>query len=98
MLKNLKARLLSMCFLSHLYFPISSHHNRTDEMRPEWFSLSISDDRGGLPPVPWDKMWDTDYYWFPLLRDRRPFVGRADFDKDESGAFKPRRWWYGTIH
>ncbi|KAF7761416.1 hypothetical protein Agabi119p4_9408 [Agaricus bisporus var. burnettii] len=69
----------------------------TEEMRPEWFSLSPSDGPGELPPIPWDKMWDTDRYWFPLLKDKRPFVGRADFDKNESGAFVSRRWWYGTI-
>ncbi|KXN91810.1 7,8-dihydro-8-oxoguanine triphosphatase [Leucoagaricus sp. SymC.cos] len=70
----------------------------SDEMRPEWFSLSDSDsNKEGLLPVPWDKMWDTDQCWIPLLRKGIPFRGRADFDKGEDGIFKPRRWWYGLL-
>ncbi|KAF5351163.1 hypothetical protein D9756_008327 [Leucocoprinus leucothites] len=68
----------------------------SDEMKPEWFSLSTND-KDGLPPVPWDKMWDTDHCWIPLLREGKPFRGRADFDKGESGVFIPRRWWYGLL-
>jgi hypothetical protein len=64
-------------------------------MRPDWFSLSGNDEE--LPPVPWDKMWDTDRCWIPLLQEKRPFRGRADFDKDDNGVFKPRRWWYGLL-
>ncbi|KAF9450219.1 hypothetical protein P691DRAFT_726463 [Macrolepiota fuliginosa MF-IS2] len=68
--------------------------SETDEMRPEWFSLSASKE---LPPVPFDSMWDTDRYWIPLLQDKQPFVGRADFDQDENGVYTPRKWWYGVL-
>ncbi|KAJ3570457.1 hypothetical protein NP233_g4391 [Leucocoprinus birnbaumii] len=77
----------------------------SDEMRPEWFSLSppppnnamTAEDTNQLPPIPWDKMWDTDQCWIPLLPQGRAFRGRADFDKDENGSFVPRRWWYGLL-
>jgi len=66
-------------------------------MRPEWFSLSPTDNQEGLPPVPWDQMWDTDRLWIPLVQEDQPFRGRADFDKDEKGTFLLRKWWYGLL-
>ncbi|EAU82922.2 nudix-type domain-containing protein 1 isoform p22 [Coprinopsis cinerea okayama7 len=69
----------------------------SDEMKPEWFSInpepSVSN---GLPPIPYDKMWETDRCWLPLLLSNKKFVGRADFvgEKDQSRAHK---WWYGIV-
>ena len=70
---------------------------RSDEMRPEWFSLSATDNQEDLPPIPWNQMWDTDRFWIPLLQEDRQFRGRVDFDKDEKGAFILRKWWYGLL-
>jgi len=66
-------------------------------MRPEWFSLSATDNQEDLPPIPWNQMWDTDRFWIPLLQEDRQFRGRVDFDKDEKGAFILRKWWYGLL-
>jgi 8-oxo-dGTP diphosphatase/2-hydroxy-dATP diphosphatase len=58
---------------------------RTEEMRPEWFSIDKKGDSLGisdvdaLPPVPFQKMWEDDPFWLPLLLDNKYFVGRADF-------------------
>jgi len=66
-------------------------------MRPEWFSLSPTDNQEDLPPVPWDQMWDTDRLWIPLVQENQPFRGRVDFDKDEKDTFSLRKWWYGLL-
>ncbi|KAF8804639.1 hypothetical protein BYT27DRAFT_7225274 [Phlegmacium glaucopus] len=74
----------------------------SDEMKPEWFSLSPPNDgsvvvaAGNLPPIPFSQMWETDHVWLPLLISKRKFIGRADFI--QSGAeLKPYKWWYGVI-
>mmetsp|Transcript_30320 Transcript_30320/g.88135 ORF Transcript_30320/g.88135 Transcript_30320/m.88135 type:complete len:98 (+) Transcript_30320:26-319(+) len=46
----------------------------TDEMRPQWWSLS---------ECPFDNMWPDDRYWFPYMWGRRPFVGSFHFKADE---------------
>lgn len=46
-----------------------------------------------LPSIPWDKLWDDDQYWLPLLFSQKRFQGRVDFGPD----FGPiRRWWFGV--
>ncbi|EIN08926.1 hypothetical protein PUNSTDRAFT_52383 [Punctularia strigosozonata HHB-11173 SS5] len=45
------------------------------------------------PTIPWDKLWEDDQYWFPLLLANKPFAGRVDF---EEGFGKIRKWWFGT--
>ncbi|KAF6744832.1 nudix-type domain-containing protein 1 isoform p22 [Ephemerocybe angulata] len=67
----------------------------SDEMKPEWFSTT-SDPSAELPMIPFDRMWETDHVWLPLLIANKPFVGRADFvgEKDKS---KPFKWWYGVV-
>ncbi|KAJ6590473.1 NUDIX hydrolase domain-like protein [Mycena vulgaris] len=57
----------------------------SDEMRPEWFTKSN---------IPFDSMWDTDRYWLPLLLAKRPFSGRADFER-QGDVYIPKKWWYG---
>lgn len=46
----------------------------TDEMRPEWFS------RGDLP---FDRMWSSDLYWWPLYFHGKRFRGVFEFDADD---------------
>ncbi|KIJ61438.1 hypothetical protein HYDPIDRAFT_69630, partial [Hydnomerulius pinastri MD-312] len=63
----------------------------TDEMRPEWFSLSEASVKGvpsppsessssstNLPPIPYSEMWADDIYWLPYLVRGQKFAGRAD--------------------
>ncbi|KAF9057259.1 hypothetical protein BJ165DRAFT_1419432 [Panaeolus papilionaceus] len=74
----------------------------TDEMRPEWFKISGSEAQEeeankDLPPIPFDKMWDTDHIWLPWLFEKQNFAGRADFKLgDKEGTFVVWKWWYGT--
>ncbi|KAJ8596774.1 hypothetical protein M405DRAFT_725509 [Rhizopogon salebrosus TDB-379] len=74
---------------------------RTDEMRPEWFSFTstvhgVSDTNAHVLPIPYEKMWDDDVYWLPLLVQGQKFVGRADFLM-EGDKFRMTRYWFGTI-
>lgn len=64
-------------------------------MRPQWFATadrldSHSAVESGLLPIPYETMWADDVYWMPLLLAGRPFVGRADFTKNN----KMQRWWF----
>ncbi|KAH9000764.1 hypothetical protein EDB86DRAFT_3041809 [Lactarius hatsudake] len=74
----------------------------TEEMRPEWFCATDRETKTGLtpdgtlPPIPYDSMWPDDVHWMPLLLSKRPFVGRVDFDCDNSGIYKLLRWWFGV--
>ncbi|OJA11608.1 hypothetical protein AZE42_01943 [Rhizopogon vesiculosus] len=75
--------------------------HRTDEMRPEWFSLvppasGLSDTNESVMQIPYEKMWDDDVYWLPLLVQGQKFVGRADFVM-EGDEFRMTRHWFGTI-
>lgn len=66
-------------------------------MRPEWFAASVDAQASReIPPIPFDRMWETDHVWLPLLIAGKPFAGRADFvgEKDKS---KPYKWWYGLV-
>ncbi|KAK7020582.1 hypothetical protein VNI00_017711 [Paramarasmius palmivorus] len=62
----------------------------SDEMRPEWFSTQDT------PPIPFDKMWETDCHWIPLLLQGKAFAGRADFAKT-GDRLLPCKWWFGTV-
>ncbi|KAJ3520003.1 hypothetical protein NMY22_g12938 [Coprinellus aureogranulatus] len=69
----------------------------SEEMKPEWFAASTEVPAASeLPPIPFDRMWETDHVWLPLLIARKPFAGRADFtgEKDQS---KPCKWRYGLL-
>ncbi|KAJ7669011.1 hypothetical protein B0H17DRAFT_1087093 [Mycena rosella] len=44
--------------------------------------------------IPFDNMWDTDRYWLPLLLAKRPFSGRADYEK-KGEDFILKKWWFG---
>ncbi|KIK70225.1 hypothetical protein GYMLUDRAFT_91181 [Collybiopsis luxurians FD-317 M1] len=68
----------------------------TEEMRPQWFSTTDTDKEG--PAIPYDSLWETDPYWFPLLFSNTPFRGRADFKMDpEKGKLLPCKWWFGEL-
>lgn len=74
---------------------------RSEEMKPEWFSLSPESDSTvagniNLPPIPFSQMWETDHIWLPLLISQRNFIGRADFTRSGE-ELKPYKWWYGVL-
>ncbi|KAI0037133.1 hypothetical protein K488DRAFT_39597 [Vararia minispora EC-137] len=73
---------------------------RTDEMRPQWFAAPKAVDgsvaSSGLPPIPYDTMWDDDIHWMPLMLAGKKFVGRADFQPTTAGKYEMRRYWFGT--
>ena len=85
-------------------------------MKPAWFEFRPSTERvtetDAGPTmegtsVPWDKMWEDDKFWLPLIWDRgRQFVGRADFSefgditkgaKSEGEGASMLRWWFATV-
>jgi 8-oxo-dGTP diphosphatase len=45
----------------------------TDEAVPEWTALDA---------IPYDRMWEDDRHWLPLLLEEHPFLGRFVFDGD----------------
>ncbi|KIY47742.1 hypothetical protein FISHEDRAFT_44853, partial [Fistulina hepatica ATCC 64428] len=67
----------------------------TEEMRPKWFRTGDTCIETDLKPVPFDKMWQDDIHWLPLLLSKTPFVGRVDFEGQNENTHM-RRWWFGT--
>ena len=45
----------------------------TDEAVPLWVALSN---------IPYERMWPSDRYWYPLLLDSRAFEARTLYDGD----------------
>lgn len=45
----------------------------SDEMKPEWFNIKN---------IPYEKMWEDDRYWLPLLLNGKKFKGNFYFDKN----------------
>jgi len=67
----------------------------TDEMRPQWFRLEDSQDHPNLLPIPYDKLWESDHLWLPLLLQKKHFVARTDFTK-QADTYTLQKWWFGT--
>jgi hypothetical protein len=67
-------------------------------MRPQWFSLSAGVTSAGtdseFPPIPYDRMWEADHLWLPLLLEKRVFITRTDFIR-EGDADVLQKWWIG---
>ncbi|KAM9210263.1 oxidized purine nucleoside triphosphate hydrolase [Dugong dugon] len=47
----------------------------SDEMRPQWFRLD---------QIPFDDMWPDDSYWFPLLLQKKKFLGHFQFQGQDT--------------
>lgn len=56
-------------------------HTRTEEMRPQWFRIS-GERNLETPPIPYEKLWESDYLWLPLLLQKRNFIARTDYTRD----------------
>jgi hypothetical protein len=69
--------------------------SRSEEMKPEWFSTNTSGN-SELPGIPFDRMWEDDVHWMPLLLSRLAFAGRVDFTTTD-GQSSPSKWWFGTV-
>lgn len=72
----------------------------SDEMRPEWFSITpsaASDANAIVSPIPYESMWDGDDRWLPLIVQGQKFVGRVDSAMQDDGKFTMTRHWFGTV-
>lgn len=72
-------------------------HRRTEEMRPEWFDVPDSVEQNS--PIPWERMWADDRYWYPIMLSGKYFVGRVDFSEsveDGDEKYTLQRWWFGV--
>ncbi|KIM85679.1 hypothetical protein PILCRDRAFT_65906, partial [Piloderma croceum F 1598] len=67
----------------------------TDEMRPQWFKLDGSQNHHDLPPIPYDKLWESDHLWLPLVIEKRHFVARTDFIR-QGDSDVLQKWWIGA--
>lgn len=52
----------------------SGELRESDEMRPQWFSVS---------EIPFDEMWPDDIFWMPLFLEGKKFKGRFFFGKKD---------------
>lgn len=83
---------------------------RSEEMCPEWFALPRDDiqsaedsshNKANLPDIPYDKMWEDDRIWFPIMLSGKEFQGRCDFhcitknELDDKPRWVMDRWWFG---
>ncbi|KDQ16825.1 hypothetical protein BOTBODRAFT_241584 [Botryobasidium botryosum FD-172 SS1] len=74
---------------------ISRHEDKVQDNR------DVDDDTviSGLRSVPFDRMWEDDRHWFPLMLARKFFIGRVDFSlpsADSSAESTMVRWWFGV--
>lgn len=67
-------------------------HLQTDRTR----ATATSEPDMGLGPIPFERMWEADRYWIPLLLAKRHFIGRTDFKKIGEDHFALQRWWFGV--
>ena len=59
----------------HIYRSDAFHGTptETDEAVPLWTALDA---------IPYERMWEDDRYWLPLLLEEQPFLGRFVFEGD----------------
>lgn len=73
-------------------FGINSY--RSEEMKPQWFRLDNNANLD-LAPIPYDKLWESDHIWLPLLLGKRHFVARTDYAR-EGEKDVLQKWWFGA--
>lgn len=54
---------------------IEGEPRESEEMRPQWFHVD---------EIPFDQMWPSDRYWYPLFLQDKKFSGRVLFGEGES--------------
>lgn len=47
----------------------------TEEMAPEWFNIS---------DIPYDRMWQDDVYWLPMVLEGKKILGKFSFDEADN--------------
>jgi 8-oxo-dGTP diphosphatase / 2-hydroxy-dATP diphosphatase len=47
----------------------------SEEMRPQWYTEET---------IPFDKTWPDDKYWMPLFLSGKSFLGRFDYEDDDT--------------
>jgi len=57
-----------------LYSEWTGTPEESEEMAPKWFSLS---------EIPYDKMWEEDKYWLPMILDGKKIEGEFSFQEGE---------------
>ena len=57
-----------------LYKEFVGNPEESEEMTPQWFVLS---------EIPYDKMWDEDKYWMPMILDGKKIEGDFIFEEGE---------------
>ncbi|NLB69863.1 MAG: 8-oxo-dGTP diphosphatase [Lentisphaerae bacterium] len=63
--------LLGHVFKSHEWSGVPVE---TDEALPEWFDIT---------KIPYERMWEDDRYWFPLMLEGVVFTGKFIFNGDD---------------
>ena len=53
----------------------SGTETESEEMRPKWFEETA---------IPYKQMWADDNYWLPLLLQGKSFIGRFDYEDDDT--------------
>jgi len=53
----------------------SGEPTEEEEMKPQWFEIS---------QIPYDTMWSSDKYWFPLFLENKNFAGKVIFDENNN--------------
>jgi len=62
----------------------SSEPKETEEMRPEWFNLNA---------LPYDKMWEADTIWLPLVLEGKYVKGTFTYSADQRLLEKTLQYW-----
>lgn len=93
---------------SHTGIPTETDEMRPEWFSLAENSVNGNDDRsgltsptttittGGLPSIPYSRMWADDIYWLPHLVEGRKFAGRADFAKD-GDTYVMKKFWFGLV-
>lgn len=75
------------------------HRSRTETRKPEWVAtLNATDANKDLLPLPIDKMFEDEQYWYPHFFKGRRCIGRMEYAAPEDSEMlvgKLNRYWFG---
>ena len=71
----------SLTHVGYVYFlrTFTGNEEETDEMEPHWLTVD---------KIPYDRMWDGDRQWLPMLLEGKKLKGPIVFDRDNSTVDK----------